>query len=904
MASLSGPIVVAGDIAVDWLTWTHQDASPALDPDDNSPNWTRQQITRRVARAGGAMLLARMLTCAAENLTIRALYDPATWQPQNSRQFIESYVDLGKVTKGRFDIAQLRGFSGPAIADWSPDVIPFAAEKPGVLVLDDAGNGFRKLNQPALARWGTWLENCRPAWLVLKLGRPLGRAGDGELWDRLRPRRLKEGERPLIDANRLVVIINADDLRDHGIKLTPRLSWERTAEDFVRNIGANGKLVTLTNCHHLLIRFGCEAVIHYRFDRRDESSLYFDPRQSEGDIVASTRSAPMMGLTAAFTASIAADIHTSGTFEPKRAIPRAMGVAARLAVQGFRLCNGEPDYCLPPVFKPAEQRNDAEKLIDVFRVTIPTRQISKEPARPWRILENRGETAELARHVALRGVEAALGAPIARHGDLVTADRREIEAIRAIRNLLDEYIHTPAMKKPLSIAVFGPPGSGKSFTVKQLAKGLLPNLDKRPPLEFNLSQFIGLPHLIGAFRLVQDRILATEIPLVFFDEFDSSLEGSTLGWLKYFLAPMHDGEFRDGEATHPLGRAIFVFAGGTRTSFRQFSQPLEVREDDVDEKRIEQRTDFINAKGPDFLSRLRGHVDILGVADNGNNGDHSWPIRRAILFRFALKQRAPALFANPEKNSELAIDEGVLRAFLTVPNFVHGARSIEAILDMCRLSHMQRFTPSCLPARDQLALHVDADAFMDRVRLEQLPEPLREDLAIRIHYAYRDMRRALAAGDPVKLQELANDASMAEWNALSPDLRNSNYQQAGAIPGRLRSLGMYLARNDPAKDDQEVQTLPADEIERLAEAEHERFVEERLAAGWAAGEQRDSRSSRTPFLVPWCDVPEEYKEYDRETIRRIPALLSAVGYRVYRMPEIERQPEPGPCSTAVNPVGS
>src|SRR3954453_20128786 len=47
------PIVVAGDITVDWLTWTQQAALPAFDPDDDTPNWRRHQITGRVARAGG-----------------------------------------------------------------------------------------------------------------------------------------------------------------------------------------------------------------------------------------------------------------------------------------------------------------------------------------------------------------------------------------------------------------------------------------------------------------------------------------------------------------------------------------------------------------------------------------------------------------------------------------------------------------------------------------------------------------------------------------------------------------------------------------------------------------------------------------------------------------------------------
>ena len=43
-----------------------------------------------------------------------------------------------------------------------------------------------------------------------------------------------------------------------------------------------------------------------------------------------------------------------------------------------------------------------------------------------------------------------------------------------------------------------------------------------------------------------------------------------LGWLKYFLAPMQDGVFRVGDSIHPIGKAIFVFAGGTSSTYNQF----------------------------------------------------------------------------------------------------------------------------------------------------------------------------------------------------------------------------------------------------------------------------------------------------------------------------------------------
>ena len=92
-----------------------------------------------------------------------------------------------------------------------------------------------------------------------------------------------------------------------------------------------------------------------------------------------------------------------------------------------------------------------------------------------------------------------------------------------------------------------------------------------------MSQFASYGDLIKAFHVIRDISLSGNIPLVIFDEFDSEFEGNTLGWLKYFLAPMQDGKFKDGELMHPTGRGIFIFAGGTCESIQQFIAPNEGR---------------------------------------------------------------------------------------------------------------------------------------------------------------------------------------------------------------------------------------------------------------------------------------------------------------------------------------
>ena len=137
--------------------------------------------------------------------------------------------------------------------------------------------------------------------------------------------------------------------------------------------------------------------------------------------------------------------------------------------------------------------------------------------------------------------------PYASFGKLFTADRDEIEALRNIQRLMQEYENSQTETKPLSIAVFGPPGAGKSFGIRQIAETALRG--KKSFLEFNLSQFENGSDLIGAFHQVRDKVLEGGTPIVFWDEFDSQ----NYRWLQYLLAPMQDGKFQEGQITHPIG---------------------------------------------------------------------------------------------------------------------------------------------------------------------------------------------------------------------------------------------------------------------------------------------------------------------------------------------------------------
>jgi hypothetical protein len=77
-----------------------------------------------------------------------------------------------------------------------------------------------------------------------------------------------------------------------------------------------------------------------------------------------------------------------------------------------------------------------------------------------------------------------------------------------------------------------------------------------------------------------------------------------------------------------------------------------------------------------------------------------------------------------------------------------------------------------------------------------------------------------------------------------------------------------------------VHEFSADEIELLAEMEHERWTAERRSHGWRWGPRRDPEDRASPDLAGWSELPEAVKELDRQAVRSIPRLLSLVGLLV------------------------
>jgi hypothetical protein len=262
-------------------------------------------------------------------------------------------------------------------------------------------------------------------------------------------------------------------------------------------------------------------------------------------------------------------------------------------------------------------------------------------------------------------------------GNLRTTDPVEIEPIITLKRVMDSYIKRETFQRPLCVGVFGPPGSGKSFAVKEVAKTIAQKIDQNPFefFEFNLTQFGNPEEINSSIEPIRASVAKAKVPIVFWDEFDCRYDNQAFGYLRYFLPSMQDGVTYVHGSPYNIGRSIFVFAGGVKSSWDEMVSLIH--SEDHDQVRMAQ-----NQKIPDFMSRLRVVIDIDGIdlsdqiLKNTATEDELDDLRRILLKRaFIIAHQMDTHWKKAARKTS-----GLLLRLL-LADYKFGARSIEAVIE-------------------------------------------------------------------------------------------------------------------------------------------------------------------------------------------------------------------------------
>ena len=66
--------------------------------------------------------------------------------------------------------------------------------------------------------------------------------------------------------------------------------------------------------------------------------------------------------------------------------------------------------------------------------------------------------------------------------------------------------------------------------------------------------------------------------------------------------------------------------------------------------------------------------------------------------------------------------------------------------------------------------------------------------------------------------------------------------------------------------------------ESIAENTHEVWAAGRIREGWTYGPERDDKLKKHPDLIPYSELPDGEKQYDRETAMNTIKLVMKLGY--------------------------
>jgi len=86
--------------------------------------------------------------------------------------------------------------------------------------------------------------------------------------------------------------------------------------------------------------------------------------------------------------------------------------------------------------------------------------------------------------------------------------------------------------------------------------------------------------------------------------------------------------------------------------------------------------------------------------------------------------------------------------------------------------------------------------------------------------------------------------------------------------------------------------------ETIAQDVHDIWAVKRIKEGWSYGSVRDDSKKQHPDLIPYSDLPESEKDYDRDMATHAIKVIKRLGYRIVNINSMYRCPD---CGEVIEP---
>ena len=185
-----------------------------------------------------------------------------------------------------------------------------------------------------------------------------------------------------------------------------------------------------------------------------------------------------------------------------------------------------------------------------------------------------------------------------------------------------------------------------------------------------------------------------------------------------------------------------------------------------------------------------------------------------------------------------------------------------------------------LPA-EIMSIHADYESFI-RIANRHLEFKTNADL---IAQSVHEFYRKLGEREGWLREEMDKD-----YNDLPEDSKKDSRQAAARIPQALELVGLYVVPDSMPSIDtyEEIQDVLERNLELLAEAEYDGWMEHKIRNGWVYREKREDAKKINPTLLPYKDLSKQDKDKDRNSVHYYQDILKEAKYKIVSSLNVEK----------------